>query len=325
MTTQDISTRPSLVPSTAEASPTELELLWRELGHHLTCSIEVSEVAQSRGRKQHTVTVVAANEAPALPDSLRIVFQGVGLEVVPRRPQGRVPAWADSISSRRSAEREQAADPPDDVIPWPDASPRAVYVPGEVLYPGDTVRYEFRVPTVDIPYFDYRLTAGLSWQHLFWSTNRFSAPDEIARAPFLQAFKSLNELDVHAPLLSLLKAFPTLSRKTSAEDVAPFLQATMTVLPHVHVLRSALLNRQETAPTNDIRELLGLAADYTISIEEACGLLHGGLTSGKIEEIRVGVQALDAARLAANAVNASTEKLLAAHGIGDEEVGYRYR
>ena len=325
MTTQDFTTRPTLVPSTVEASPTELDVLWRDLGGLLTCSIDVSEMTASRGRKQHTVTVVATNGAPSSPDSLRVVFRGVGLEVVPLRPQGRVPAWADAISGTLDADRDHTQDPPDDVIPWPEASPRSVYLPGEVLYPGDSIRYEFRVPAADIPYYDYRLTAGLSWRHLFWNTTQFSAPDEIARGPFLQTLKTFNDLGIHTPLLSLLKVLPEFSATTSEEDVAPFRQQVMAVLPSIHVLRSTLLKWQETAPADDLGALLGKAADYMSSLEEACGFLHGGLNTGKVEELRAGIQSLEIARRTANELNETTERAIATYGAGDEEVGYRYR
>ena len=332
LTTQTHITRPTLVPSPADREPTEVDRVWQEIGGYLHCTLDVQEAnvpeRKTKGAKDPAATVVAvaSNDAPTGPGMPHIVFHGVRLQVLPLRVTKRLPAWAKSPKAELQAtEDESQPDPPDLTLLWPDGEMLTMSPPGETLRPGDSIRFQMEVPAADLPYFDYRLTAQLSWAHFASPSPLLQPPEESARPPIVQSLQAFNELRLHTPLLGMLKVFPEFTKDTSVDDLSPIRGAITDQLPRVHALRRRLLALGDEAPHEDFERLVDLASDYLLHIHEACGLLDRGLATAVIDEIRAGIQAFEEVRVTANEVNLLTEEVLARHGVSDDEVAYLYR
>lgn len=332
MTSQAFITRPTLVPPPAGHEATEVDQLWEEIGHFLNCTLDVQYPDASKSKekadKGEAATVVATitNEAPSAPDVPYIVFRGIRLDVLPLRVNKRQPSWAGSSKTEfRRTKEEPREDPSDAVLSWPDGKPLSPSLPGATLLPGESVRFRMEVPTADLPYFDYRLMAQLSWPHFSSPSRRLKPPAELVRPPMVRSLRSFNELRLHSPLLGTLRVFPEFNSHTSAEDLRPIRNAITNELPHIHALRRRLDVLGADAPHESIEKLARRASDYLLSVHEACSLLDRGLATTVVEEIRGGIQAFEKVRVAANEVNTLTEQIMDSNGVSDEEAAYLYR
>ena len=154
--------------------------LWRQLREYLQVEMEVGPkemiafyqgVGRSHELEAVNVKVEVSNRAPAGPDYPNTVFLGVGLSAGDlRRTSGRnIPSWLrdirtykveDSVSQQTTFVRAVSEQHYRDVT-----SDEKRF--GDVLFPGQSIKYEVNIPFEDYPHFGLRVEGGVSRRHFF--------------------------------------------------------------------------------------------------------------------------------------------------------------
>lgn len=120
-------------------------------------------------------TIKVCNDAPQSPDGGEVVFLGVGLRIGsegnlkkgtaywPKRIKKTRPS--DCMELRRQYDKGNWFGKGGDERPFPDVTPDE-QSHGEVLFPGETVVYDIKIPEDDLPHLDIRVEGSISRRHL---------------------------------------------------------------------------------------------------------------------------------------------------------------
>ena len=338
MNRSELTKRPTLVPKDEPADFGEAGLLWARLHGYLETSIDVQDQElkelrdEVRDRKLIKlvvpVVITTTNNAPPALEGPRIVFTGVSLEIVPLRTKDSgEPEWASTLT--RTGPSTDAGDDLSEPAPFTAPGPEGKTVDlrqdGDVLHPGQSIRYELWVTPADLPYYEYQVHGNVSIRHLFSYDRVMSVPASVKRPPALEALQKFNALELHEPFTVLVKKMPRFNENTRFSDVEPFRPVLEENAPTVDALLKDMIRLHRNAPNPQLALHVEGARFYLNELKAACGRMSEALASGKLVGIRRAVQDFEFVRVIANEVNSGTERLMESHNISDKECSYRYR
>ena len=321
----------------ADQSGTDPLSLSRDLGRYLGARMELGPpevVFPPRGREYEAVSVgiTATNTAPDEPGGPRVVLIGVGLQVTYLKGRGTGPArW------RRELKRHPPEPPPRRgrlARPSPHALTSggstlkitpAERQMGDVLFPGQSIGYELKVPSPDIPYLEFHVEATVSTRHLFHYERLLSMPAAYMRPHLLSALRALNAIGLHRPLEETLDSLPDLGPDMRLREIQAFSSVLSSIVPRIQADQEAVEVVIREAPTTRFRQHLADTHHHLTRVHDACERMMEVISTGNPEEIAGAGRALQELRLEAEQLSQATEEIMHSHSIAPEEADQDYR
>ena len=104
---------------------------------------------------------------------------------------------------------------------------------GDVLFPGQSIGYELKVPSRDIPYLEFHVEATVSTRHLFHYERLLSMPPAYTRPTLLSALRAFNAIGLHHSLEETLDSLPDLGPDMRLREIQAFSSVLSSILPRI--------------------------------------------------------------------------------------------
>jgi hypothetical protein len=127
---------------------------------------------------------------------------------------------------------------------------------GEVLFPGESVIYEIKIPQAELPYLDIRVEGLVSRRHLFHISQPLETLKALIQPVVVQTFRSLDAIDFYNPLVSLANAIPVWGPQTTIAEINGFKDAVGNAKDHIEKVMKELNKVYHSAPNQKLRDYM---------------------------------------------------------------------
>jgi hypothetical protein len=311
-----------------------LDGLWTDLQGYFRTELDIGapEVVPATGRiREHesvSAKITVTNTAPESDNWPKIVFVGVGVSITSLYgPSVRHPEITADRSGLQTSEGSRDgqriyARSSGEAFPEITSDEKRF---GDVLFPGQSITYEVKIPSQDIPYTEFHVEGTVSRRHLLHCEHKLTPPDSYTRLPLLSALRAFNEIDLHNELYSATQSMPNLGPHTRLAELQAFATTLSEIIPQIEVTQVALYSLYSEAPNPRTQTHIGAAYQYLTQVASALNRMNEAASSTNSEEIDAAAQALRALSSEAAQINRATEELMLYYQVSDKEVGYKYR
>lgn len=270
------------------------------------------------------LTVRVQNDAPMNSEGGDVVFIGVGLRVSDGRENTDRPRWVSTISKARPSDRsdlrrryERGAWVGDrEAFPAVTADERSF---GEVLFPGECVVYEMRIPTAILPYTAIQVEGSLSRRHMFHFVQSTTGLERWTRPLLLETFHALDALDIHKPILMATEAVFELVPQTTLAEIETFKTTVGDAMEQVTLITQELNKLSASAPNQELRDFIKtIVGQYLRSVSQAGLKALDSFSSGDTEMMQVAVKGLRQQLLGAEEVKRSRLELMSLFEVNED-------
>ena len=246
-------------------------------------------------------TIHVQNTAPPMPSGGEVVFVGVGLAILDGREAHRNSRWVRGIVKSRPSDhadlrkRYSRGDfVPSSSLRFP-ATTSAEESHGEVLFRGESVLYEIKIPMADLPYTSMHIEGSVSRRHLLRFSKALKDLDKWTKPLLVDTFRALNGIDFHGPLQTATSAIPEFGPQTTLQELAIFQEVVQTAIDQIKSTSQNLNEVFHSAPRPEIREhLKQVVGSYLSSTRQALEKVQEAVSSRNTEEMRRAGDALKA-------------------------------
>lgn len=273
-------------------------------------------------------TIRVQNEAPASSDGGEVVFVGVGLHISDgRKEHTSYLRWVSTIKTSRPSDRptppgmyrQQAWFSRSQQMPAETSGDKRF---GEVLFPGESVVYEMRVPTADLPYTNIQVEGTVSRRHLFHCVQRMKGLERWTRPLLVETLRALDAINIHRPLLTATNAIPELGPQTTLADLETFRTAVGKAQADINQIGQELNKVFHSAPDPEFRQYMKeVVGRYLASVQKTGAGMLEALSSGDTERMRIAAGELRHQLIAAEEVKQERLRLMSRLGVAPDEVG----
>ncbi|MBI4336940.1 MAG: hypothetical protein HY683_03825 [Chloroflexi bacterium] len=318
---------------TGRTLPRDIEALLDTFRSWLCSETSISQPSVmkfGRGKEQEAVvlTVQVRNSAPPSNDGAEIVFVGVGLRISDaREPYNSGPRWVSDIKTSRPSD-QQARRKKYDQGTWVSGRPFPAETSdeksfGEVLFPRETVVYELRIPTADLPYASVQVEGSVSRRHLWHFVETPDGIEQYSRPLLLETLRVLNTVEFQHPVAEIISSIPDFGPNTTLEQLEGFRKVIEQAMSQISTMRETLNKVFHTAPNRELREHIKEdVGRYLLSVEQACTRALEAVSSGNMGRIRDAATTLKQQLAASEEVPGKTLQLLSRLRIAPDEVGF---
>lgn len=271
------------------------------------------------------LTVRVQNDAPMNSEGGDVVFIGVGLRVSDGREQHTDrPSWLSTISKARPSDRSDLHRRYErggwvggrEAFPAVTADERSF---GEVLFPGECVVYEMRIPTAILPYTAIQVEGSVSRRHLFHFVQPTKGLERWTRPLLLETFHALDALDIHKPILMTTEPAFELGPQTTLADIETFKTTVGDAMEEVNLITQELNKLYASAPNQELRDFIKIiVGQYLSSVRQAGLKALDSFSSGDTETMCVAVEGLRQQLLGAEEVKRSRRELMSLFEVNED-------
>lgn len=310
--------------------------LLADLKGYLKSELEIGapRVMQATGRRREyeavNIKITVNNTVPDNNEWPKVVFLGVGVGIVNHRyptVYGRVHLEikvdrSGSQTPQSHSERPAAyARTTKEAFPETTSDEKGF---GDVLFPGQSIVYEFDISSQDIPYTEFRVEGTVSRRHLLHYEHILTPPDSYTRPPLLSALRAFNEIELHNVLDSAMQSMPNLGPDTRLAELQAFTTTLSRNIPEIEATQTVLNNLYRDAPNVRIQAHIRAAHQYLSQVVAALKRMQEAASSTNSKEIDAAARDVKGLASEATQINRATEELMRSCGVSNEEVGYRY-
>lgn len=271
------------------------------------------------------VTIRVQNAAPVSSNGGDVVFLGVGLRILDGRENFRR-QWVSIIKKSRPSDRLELRQRYSEGswIGGGESFPAVTLDEqshGEVLFPGESVLYEMKIPSSDLPYLDIRVEGSVSRRHLFRVVQSMEQL-KLRRQPLvIKTFRDLNAIDFYQPLLAVAGVTPELGPRTTLADIEAFRVRVESAIAHIREVSPKLNTVYHSAPNPELRDYMKKSVgQYLTLATEACNKTLKALSSGDTKQMRGTTEELKSHLLTAEKVKRGQKELMSLFGVDPDDI-----
>jgi hypothetical protein len=311
-----------------------LDGLWADLQEYLQAELEIGEPevmpAEGRNPEHETISarITATNTAPESDNWPKVVFVGVGVSITSfYGPSVRHPV----ITTDRSG-LQTSQDPRDGQRiyartsgeTFPEITSDETRF-GDVLFPGQSITYEVKIPTQDMPYTEFHVEGTVSRRHLLHYEHTLTPPDSYNRSLLVSALMAFNAIELHHVLDATLELLPNLGPDTRLAELQAFTTILSSGISEIEAIQAALNSVYRETPHHRIQTHIKAAYQYLSQVTAALAHMKDATSSTNAEKMSEASEAFRGLQSEATLINRATEELMLRYRVSDEEVSYRYR
>lgn len=282
------------------------------------------------GRKQKpferegvTVTINIQNTVPESNSGGHVVFLGVGLRITDGREHADSEKWVASVISTRPTDRpdlrskyNEGAWVASKSFPALTDDERSF---GEVLFPGESVAYELKVPPEDLPYLDIKVEGTVSRRHLLHIIQPLEVLKPYRQPLLLDTLNALDTINIHQPLLTAASSIPKLGSGTTLAEIKALRNSVDNIKNHVDEVMPELNKVFHSAPNQELRDYMKQEmGKHLTSVKKACDTTLEALSSGDTQQMSDAAEGLKNQLLASEEVKQKQIELMSSFGVGND-------
>ena len=285
-----------------------------------------SAVAVDNSDKDGIVHVTVMNDAPELDDGMCIVFTGVGLRIIDTRfadPNGGAPSSSPRVN-RLQTPHGMDIRRRYEVGWWSETNnyggrgfPAMTSDEGQqgiVLFPGQSVSYDVTVGKVELPFLEIHIEGNLSRRHLFHVSRIANELDDYRRPFVINAFRSVNGIDVISPFVALANQIPPVGPTTTFSDIDAIKNLSVQFRRQLTTVVEGLRG-SHSAPGRDVQEYVQVLFTYIKSVGIALEGVERVVSSGDMQKIKQTTEELKAKVLTFEELKSRRTEIMAKFGI----------
>jgi hypothetical protein len=198
---------------------------------------------------------------------------------------------------------------------------------GNLLFPGEYLRYSMVVPVTEIPEMQMQVDGAISQRHLMYFKHNINIPKPDTRPLAVDFMRAFNQLEIHQLFDQLLANLPDLNKKIQFNDMAKELQTILQTGPvQIDRLQAGLrMNFTGTPPMTWNINHLTKAKDHLEHVRRAVVKLKIATEKHEFPQYIMAANELKNLASESIALDNSTEEIMYNFEMSDEEAGYRYR
>lgn len=279
------------------------------------------------GRKQTpferegvTITINIQNTAPETSTGVNVVFLGVGLRITDGREGADSDKWVASAISARPTDRPDLRSKYNEgawvsVKSFPELTDDERSF-GEVLFPGESVVYELKVPPEDLPYLDIKVEGALSRRHLLHVVQSIKALTSFSQPVLVDTFRAIDAIDIFQPLLTTASSIPELGSRTTLAEIEALRNTVDEISDHVDQVMPKLNKVYHSAPNQKLRDYMKQeVGKYLTSVKKACDVTLQTLSGSDTKQMSSAAEGLKNRLLASEEVKSKQIELMSIFGL----------
>jgi hypothetical protein len=228
----------------------------KSLGSSLKSEMSVGEPSNGRVKAEITIQYTA----PSSSDGSEVVFLGVGMTIIDGRERDRT-KWvslvnvsrpSDCVGERQKYDNgEWVGKHGEERFPAYTADEQSH---GEILFPGESLVYEFDISESDLPYLELRIEGSVSRRHLFRLSRSMEIMKKWRQPLLIETFQAIDKINYYNPLLSVIDKIPEFGPQTTLADIDAFRSVLANAQVHVDKVMTELNKVYHSAPNQELRE-----------------------------------------------------------------------
>ncbi len=158
---------------------------------------------------------------------------------------------------------------------------------GEVLFPGESVLFEMRVPEDSLPYLDIRVEGSVSQRHLLHLSRPIEDLRQWTQPRVVEVFEALERIDLYGPLVSLTEATPVFGPQTTLADLDAFRSEVEKAIAHEKRVMPELNKVFRSAPNQALRDLMKQhIGEFLTTCQRLCSAVIETLSGSDTERMQ---------------------------------------
>jgi hypothetical protein len=271
--------------------------------------------------KQAVLTIKVFDEASESHDSGNIVFVGVGLRLIDcRGPEKGGNYWPSRIKKTRLSDQDTLRRQFGEGN-WSGGSEGFPIVTsdenshGEVLFPGESVRYEINVPKNELPYLYISVEGTMSRRHLFHVSRPIGEIDLLRKPLVVDTFRLVNNIDIFSPLVAIANELPSVGLNTTFADVDSIKTQLEKGRAHLKRVINELNGTFRSAPGRELQDYIAEIAKYIKTVGMAFDATQKVLSSGDMPKLKQAVDEMKGKLLGIDEVKRKKADIIAKFNI----------
>ncbi len=270
----------------------------------------------SSGDKETLVTINVTNNAPISLNGGNVVFSGVGLRLIDSRSQEKGSNyWRSRINKTRTSDQDTLRKQFSEgnwsgggesfPVVTPDENSH-----GEVLFPGESVRFEVNVSKNELPYFDIRVEGTISRRHLLHVSQPIDELKLLRKPLVIDMFRVIDKINFFEPLILIVSMIPEVGPQTTFSDVNNIKTQIEKGRMHLANTQTEWKNTHISAVYPELRDYRVQIAQYITSAGMAFDASQKALNSGDMEQIRRAVSEMKGKLLGAEEIKRKRSQIV---------------